>query len=152
MTYYRLCEKIKGRSPLGYGTGPGRWNSRGTPLIYCCNTQSLNFLELLSIKGPIVSTASWQLVYISVSEEIPYLDVGELPKDWRNRPYPITTQYMGTMWATEKSSVCLQIPSCRIPLEAYPEEHNLLINPLHPDFFKTIQAIEIRDVSFEVNF
>ena len=151
MRYFRLIENLPGRDPLGYGLGQGRWNQFGTPMIYACAISSLNFLELLSIKGPVVTQSKWKLILIEVRGEIPELDVDFLPVDWKNRPYPRSTQEFGTAWAKGMISPILKIPSIRIPLMNYPTEHNLLINPLHKEFISKVKILEEWDVSFEVN-
>ncbi|MEX2569052.1 MAG: RES family NAD+ phosphorylase [Cyclobacteriaceae bacterium] len=152
MKAYRLIENIPGRSALGYGMGGGRWNQLGTPIIYCCNVSALNFLELLSIKGAVVSQSVWSLITLEIKDEISYLEPSELPKEWRNRPYPISTQQIGTMWAKQRGSPVLKVPSCRIPLSKFTEEFNLLINPLHPEYLKSIALLKQEEVSFEVNY
>ncbi|MEX2594987.1 MAG: RES family NAD+ phosphorylase [Anditalea sp.] len=151
MEFFRLIEDVLGRIPLGYGLGGGRWNSVGTPMVYSCNCCALNFLELLSIKGSVVSSSSWNLVTLEISGEIPYLDVNDLPSNWKKRPYPYSTQEFGTQWAKGLVSPVLKVPSCRIPFSRYPQEHNLLINPLHPDFSKAVKLVAVESVSFEVN-
>jgi RES domain-containing protein len=151
LRYFRLIEKLPGRLPLGYGPGSGRWNPYGVPLIYACSHSALNFLELLSIKGPVVSLADWSLVQFELTGDIPYLSVEDLPEDWAKRPHPKSTQEIGLYWASAKETVALKIPSCRIPLINYPEEHNLLLNPLHPEFSKKIKLIEETEVSFALN-
>ena len=151
MRYFRLYEAIAGRNGLGYSVGPARWNQYGTPIIYACSVSALNFLELLSIKGAVVTQSHWKLAILEVSGEIPELDPDFLPKDWKNRPYPRSTQEFGTAWAKGMISPSLKIPSIRIPEKSYPNEHNLLINPLHKTFSDTVRLVEELDVSFEVN-
>lgn len=146
MKAYRLIENIPGRSALGYGLGGGRWNQYGTPMIYCCNVSSLNFLEMLSIKGVVVSQSNWSLITLEIQVELSYLEPDELPTEWRNRPYPISTQQIGTMWAKEMVSPVLKVPSCRIPLSKFSEEYNLLINPLHPEFPNAIEFVKQEEV------
>ena len=142
---------MKGRTALGFGPGSGRWNPYGIPLVYTCSHTSLNFLELLSIKGPIVSMAEWSLIQIEIEEDLPYLDIDDLPNDWNRRPYSKNTQAIGNYWAKQQDSYGLKVPSCRIPLINYPKEHNLLINPLHPEFIEKVKLIEETEVSFAIN-
>jgi RES domain-containing protein len=151
MRYFRLMENIPGRESLGYGLGPGRWNQFGTPMIYAAAMSSLNFLELLSIKGPIVTQSKWKLAILEIEGNIPELDPDFLPSDWKNRPYPRSTQEFGTAWAKGMISPILKIPSIRIPLKSYPQEHILLINPLHKEFSNKVRLLEEWDVTFEVN-
>lgn len=51
----------------------------------------------------------------------------------------------------QQDSIALKVPSCRLPLVNYPLEHNLLINPLHPDFAKKVTFIKETEVSFAIN-
>ena len=151
MVYFRLIEDLPGRSPLGYGMAGGRWNAFGTPLIYACNCSALNFLELLCIKGPMVSTSIWLLVQMEIQGDIPSLSVEDLTDSWSARPYPQATQDFGTYWAKKRISPVLKVPSCRIPLSSFPLEHNLLINPLHEAFSEFVKLKTVEKVSFEVN-
>ena len=151
MHIYRLFEKNPFHSPLGFNAGGGRWNHSGTPLIYASNTISLPFLELYSIKGPVVATSSWILATLELSKEIPILQQDDLPPDWNLRPHTSTTKDFGTVWANSKDMLCIKVPSARIPLSAYPSEFNLLINPLHPDFFHAVKIISEEEVSFAIN-
>ncbi|SFG48779.1 hypothetical protein SAMN04487988_104161 [Algoriphagus hitonicola] len=112
---------------------------------------SLNFLELLSIKGSVVTKSAWKLVELEIEGKIPVLEVDHLPENWKSRPYPSETQEFGTIWSKRLISPVLKIPSCRIQLSSYPEDHNLLINPLHSEFSQRIKTLNIFDVSFEVN-
>lgn len=151
MRYYRLFENLSTRSPLGFGPVAGRWNHAGTPLIYTSNIISLPFMELYSIKGPVVAKSTWILASLEIKEEIPMLELDSLPADWNERPPSNSTKDFGTIWANSKEFLCLKVPSARIPLMAYPEEHNLLINPFHPDFYKSVKVISQEEVRFEIN-
>jgi RES domain-containing protein len=57
------------------------------------------------------------------------LDALALPQSWRDVPFPQELWAIGDKWLLLASSVCLLAPSAVVP-----EELNLLINPLHPDF------------------
>jgi RES domain-containing protein len=151
MKYCRLVEKGHENNPMGFGKAGARWNLRGTPMIYASNFSSISFMELLCIKGPLVATTSWILISLEISVDIPHLDPSDLPPDWNYRPYPPSTQKFGTNWAQSMTTPFLKVPSCRIPISSYLNEHNLLINPLHPYMTKLIRIISIEDVSFELN-
>ena len=72
---------------------------------------------------------------VAVSADIPddtrigYIEVSDLPKNWRSYPVPEELQDLGTAWVTSASAAVLVIPSAVIP-----EERNYLLNPAHPDF------------------
>lgn len=151
MRYFRLIEEAPDRTPLDYGTAGGRWNLRGTPMIYASNSSAITFMELLSIRGPVVTSIKWRLVILEVLGDIPQLDAADLASDWYQRPHPHSTQEFGTQWAQSMATPYLKVPSCRIPLSSYPDEHNLLINPLHPERNNLIKVISTEQVSFELN-
>lgn len=151
MKYYSLFEKADDRTALGYGIAGARWNLQGTPMIYASNCSAITFMELLSIKGPIVAGTKWILATFEVNSEIAQLNASDLPTGWYVRPYPRSTQEFGTRWAQKVTPPFLKVPSCRIPLTNYPAEHNLLINPLHPDTNKHLRVISEVEVSFELN-
>jgi len=151
MRYYRLYEDVDGHEPLGYGPKGGRWNNSNVPVIYCCNTRSLTLFETYSISGPAVANGKFVLAEIEIEGSIPSIVVKDLPKNWRSRPHSRQTKKFGSFWASKKQSLCLRVPSARMPISCFPEEHNLLINPFHPDFIKSVKILNIEKVQFEVN-
>lgn len=150
MVCYRIYEPLENRTGLGYGQNGARWNQHGTPLIYAASSVALAMMEMLSIKGSTVTQGKWILAHLEVPDGLPRLRAEQLPEDWNSRPPTRTTKDFGTHWAASKNSVALQIPSARIPLTAYPAEHNLLINPLHPEFSALVRLIKEEQIPFYV--
>jgi RES domain-containing protein len=150
-SYFRIIQRRLATHPLGYGPGGARWNPRGVPMIYAGSSVSIITTEFLSIKGSAVVEAEWSLVTISITSDPPQLDTKSLPKDWDARPFPLSTQEFGRQWARMKSSVCLKVPSARIPLKAYPSEHNLLIDPLHPSLAREVKVTSVDNMFFNLN-
>lgn len=151
MHYYRLYENIPERTALGSGTNGGRWNHTGIQMIYTSNSATLTMMEIYSIKGPVVSIAKWILATLEVPDEIAMLDIGSLPVDWNKRPHSTSTKNFGTIWANEKKSLSLMVPSARIPLSCYPKEHNVLLNPRHPEFDSAIKVVSTEEINFQIN-
>ncbi len=149
--YYRIVRRDHVRSPLGFGHAAGRWNQRNTPVIYACSSVALSMTEYLSIKGTQVLTSQWSLITYAIETDIPSLDKSSLPDEWDTRPHPLTTQHFGTEWLESKASVCLQVPSARLLLSAYPREHNLLINPVHSELTTTVSVKSTEDLYFHLN-
>ena len=107
----------------------GRWNSKGTPMVYTAGSLSLAAMELL------VHLASERILnqYLAVGVEIDDrlvqdVDRDQLPDDWSAWPAPPALRAIGDAWASSRDSVALRVPSAVIPAE-----DNLLINPTHPD-------------------
>ena len=151
MKYYRLYEDIPTKSPLGFGLGGARWNRNGVPIIYLSNFPSIAINEMLSIKGSTVARSNWKICTFEIKGPIPELGLNNIPQDWNRRPASNSTKDIGTLWAREMKSVCLKVPSAHLNLSAYLDEHNLLVNPLHPDFRKVVNYIGSEDFNFQLN-
>jgi RES domain-containing protein len=102
-------------------------------MVYTSGTLSLAALEVF-VHMEIEDVAT-MLAYIQVDVptevEIEYLEVAQLPLDWRNIPAPAILATMGDNWFRSSSTAILAVPSVVIP-----QEYNYLINPTHPDFVK----------------
>jgi RES domain-containing protein len=151
MDYYRIIKREHAGRPLGYGQNAGRWNSRNVPVIYASSAVSLSMTEYLCIKGTALLRTEWSLVTYSIDVDIPSLEKDTLPEEWDSRPYSLTTQLFGDHWFRHQTSVCLKVPSARLILSVYPREHNLIINPFHPDFINTVVIKEVENLNFHLN-
>jgi RES domain-containing protein len=149
--YVRITSRANASKPFGYGRGGARWNSKNTPMIYAASSTALAITEFLCIKGSAVLKTQWSLITYSVISEPPHLETRTLPVDWDARPHPLSTQQFGELWVKSLSSVYLKVPSARLPLSAYPAEHNLLINPLHPDLLTNVKLISVTELFFNLN-
>lgn len=108
----------------------GRWNSRGVPVIYLSEHQSLAALEVFVRTRPLspsedyaVARAEWDDRLMQVCR------ASELPAGWRMSPATPETVAIGDRWLREARAAVLAVPSAIIPAET-----NFLINPAHPDF------------------
>ena len=151
MTYYRLYENLPSRTPFGFGVARARWNHTGVPIIYLSNHSSIAINEMLSIKGPVVAKSTWILASFHISGPLPEIPFPELPKDWNARPAADSTRNYGTDWAAKNEDVCIKVPSARLNLSAFPNEHNLLVNPMHNDFRKSLNLLGIETFHFQLN-
>ena len=106
----------------------GRWNSKGTPMVYTSSSLALAALEMLVHLGDTDLLKDLH-VYIDAvfdDEDIITLDPAALPENWRDDVR--ITRTVGDQWVTNRASLVLEVPSAVIP-----EEPNYLINPKHPD-------------------
>ncbi|MBW1801384.1 MAG: RES family NAD+ phosphorylase [Deltaproteobacteria bacterium] len=110
----------------------GRWNSKGTPVVYTAGSLALASLEIL-VNIPNDQLLQ-QLVRIPVEfspKFVSEIDVTILTDHWDGYPASHETKLIGDQWVKNRHSVILKVPSAIIP-----EEFNYLINPYHPDFKK----------------
>jgi len=107
----------------------GRWNSRGTRMIYTSGTLSLAALETLVHLNPPVA-----FKYVAIPVEfdealVETFATSDLPADWNEEPPPPSTAEIGDRWVNESRSPVLELPSVIIPAEP-----NYLLNPAHSEF------------------
>jgi RES domain-containing protein len=120
----------------------GRWNARGTPVVYASQTRALAALETLVHLNAGGLPLNRYLVAIEVSDATwsaaETLEASSLPVGWDAEPPDLVSIAAGTAWLTSNRSALLVAPSVIVP-----EEFNVLINPGHPDS-RSITATKVR--------
>ena len=149
MKIWRICkEKFLDSAFQGIGAKKvgGRWNSRGTALVYASEHLSLAALELLVHLGIDEEPPDLVALWAEVDENAIGKTYGvlELPDDWQSVTGNRTLRTLGDTWQKSAQSVALAVPSVVIP-----EEQNILLNPEHPDFEKSVEIGEARPFSFD---
>jgi RES domain-containing protein len=147
MIVYRLSKAIYASDLSGKGAelAGGRWNSKGTAMVYTGESRALCTAEI-AVHTPL---GNLPIDYCMVSIEIPEhvriceLSGSELPSDWRLFPHPHTTQETGDIFIRENTCAVLRVPSVVVQ-----GEYNYLLNPSHPDFH-AIKVIAVLPFSFD---
>lgn len=133
---YRICktkfvaQAFDGEGAFRFG---GRWNSRGTRIIYMAGSLALAALEMLVHLDDDSILPEYSYVPAEIPPEIilPVENFRALPKNWSASPAPLIIHGIGDDWARERVSAVLEVPTSIVPLEK-----NYLLNPAHPDFAK----------------
>ena len=109
----------------------GRWNTRGTRILYCAESLSLAALEMLVHlnSAELLGAYSYATLEFEENDVLPVEQFVKLPKNWSVSPPPITVQQIGDKWAVSMSSLVLRVPSSVVP-----GEFNYLVNVGHPNF------------------
>lgn len=142
MICYRLskaefAEDLSGR---GAELSGGRWNTKGTPLLYTCVSQSLCVLEIAVRLSVIDVPDDLKLITINVKDSIiGKVDVLQLPHDWQKFPHLRTTQVFGDELLKSSGHKAFLIPSAIVPAE-----YNLIVNPKKATK-KEVELISIDD-------
>jgi len=115
-----------------YGFG-GRWNSRGTRILYTAGSLSLAALEMLVHLNDeeILPAYSYASAEFDEGLILSIEDFRHLPENWSDSPPPLQIQQIGDEWAREQASAVLKVPTSILPVE-----FNYLINVEHPEFAK----------------
>jgi RES domain-containing protein len=136
ITAFRIC-KTKYASTAFDGEGAfrfgGRWNSRGTRIIYTAESLSLAALEMLVHLDDDSMLFEYSYIPVQIPTDLilKVTDFRKLPKNWNDSPAPIALQKLGDDWAKSNVSAVLEVPTSIIPIEK-----NYLLNSFHTDFNK----------------
>jgi RES domain-containing protein len=138
MRVWRIC-KAEHAETAFTGEGailyPGRWHHAGTPVVYCSESRALAALEQLVHLHRNRLPPHLVCFPVEIPDDLPItrVRVHDLPADWRAYPGPTELRDIGTHWAEARETVVLQLPSVVVP-----GEHNLLLNPRHPEFRRLV--------------
>ena len=125
----RVATAFTGEGSRLYG---GRWNSRGTPVVYLSEHESLAALEIFVHTMPLSPTERYFSFRVDWDDKLTeYFPVKKLPGDWNAEPPTIGSMRIGDGWARDGRSAVLALPS-----SLSTSELNFLLNPAHPDFKK----------------
>lgn len=128
------------------GTGAkatgGRWNEKDVPVLYTSETRALACLETLVHLNAGGLPFNRYLVAITIPDDVwakaVIAHAEDLIVGWDAEPAGQVSIRFGTAWLQSARSALLVVPSVIVP-----EEHNVLINPVHPDSVR-ITAVKQR--------
>ncbi|MDH5399886.1 MAG: RES family NAD+ phosphorylase [Cyclobacteriaceae bacterium] len=145
MEVYRLCKEKYAEKPDGEGAKRygGRWNSKGTPMVYTSSTRSLAVLEVLTGLPHRQLPEGYVITTILLPHSPATLPEANIPLNWRQYPPPPILAKTGDLWISKMETLALSVPSVLIP-----QEQNILINPLFSDI-KKIQITHIEPYIFD---
>jgi RES domain-containing protein len=107
----------------------GRWNRKGTAIVYASQSLALSLLEVVanSFRVPMGLVA----IEIEIPDDVSIHDLtaSELPRAWASKIVSDRTRNIGTEWVHSGETAILSVPSSIIP-----RERNFLLNPAHKDF------------------
>ncbi len=110
----------------------GRWNRKGTAMLYTSQTIALACLEtLVHLSGGFPLPLNRHLVSIAIPDGAWDRRSVLAPRDyagWDSVPAGAVSLDWGTEWVRSGRSLVAQVPSIVVP-----EEFNVLLNPAHPD-------------------
>src|SRR5262245_11793141 len=118
MILYRLgSRRYPANDGLGASLYGGRWNHKGTPVIYAAASRALCALEVLSNSDELAGD------YVVTPIEIPddlastTLSIETLPSGWDASRAINETADIGSRWANSLTTAILVVPSAVIPRE-----------------------------------
>ncbi len=127
MVRQKYANDLSGTGSALYG---GRWNPKGTYVLYVSVTASLAMLEWLVNATEADSEELFCIIKLELPDApvIKY-DVEALPKNWRDYPPPSYLQSLGLKFVTDNAYFAMEVPSVILPME-----NNIILNTRHPAF------------------
>ncbi|MEQ9221232.1 MAG: RES family NAD+ phosphorylase [Cyclobacteriaceae bacterium] len=144
MIVYRITKSKHAADMSGIGSAlhPGRWNMRGTPVLYTGESKEIALLETL-VHIPVLSSPKLDVLTIEIPDSIYEITVKELPSNWNQYPAPTILSEIGQSWIDDGSTLGLRVPSCIIETS-----HNIILNCGHPDYAK-VKIIDHQNFRFD---
>lgn len=131
MKLYRIAKSKRATDLSGEGARicGGRWNSRGTPMLYTSEHISLAALEVSVHLNSLMMKLKHSYITIEIPEGnklITELSIDDLSSNWRSYPAPELLKSLGDKFVRDLEFLALKVPSVLSP-----SEFNYLLNPLH---------------------
>ncbi len=131
----------------GAKTTGGRWNRKGTALVYTANSRALACLETVVHLGSGGLPLNRYLVRVDIPDDVwaarQRLTDTTAPVGWDALPAGKVSLDFGDRWVGGGASCILEVPSAIVP-----EELNTLINPSHPDAARIV-AVKVRKWQYD---
>lgn len=147
MRVYRLAKAkyIRDLTGIGARIAGGRWNVKGTAVLYTAQNRALATVEYLAHVPIAIIPRNLKMATLDVPDAAPAatISVKDLPRNWDHYPPPPQLATIGTDWIARNSHLLLYVPSAVVP-----GEHNVLINPSHPDM-QHVKLVEVEVYKFD---
>lgn len=144
MIVYRITSKKHAGDVLGTGAAiyGGRWNKKGTPVLYTSESKALALLEIIVHTPPMLVPNLDLLVLEIPNNSITKLKEEQLPKNWMDYPAPTILSEIAEKWVQKAETIALKVPSCIIH-----SAHNYILNCRHQAYNK-VKLLEHKSFHF----
>lgn len=145
MIVYRIAGKkysddLTGTGAAMYG---GRWNKKGTPVLYTGESKEIALLETIVHTPPMI-IPKLDIVTLDIPDEsITSIEIDMLPSNWKSYPAPSILSEIGEQWVNDAKTIALKLPSCIIH-----SAYILILNCKHIDFGR-VKLVGKQDFIFD---
>lgn len=132
-TLYRIIRDRYRYEPLsvvGSRLFGGRWNPKGTSVLYATSTPELGLVETLA-HAPAVryeELPTYWVFSLDVPDDIRYYRREDLPAYWQDETYERTQGWLKD-WLATPDQLGVALPSVLVPLS-----YNIILHPAHASF------------------
>jgi RES domain-containing protein len=124
----------------GAKTMGGRWNRKGSAVVYAASTIAVATLETLAHLGDNIPIRNAFLVSITVPPSVwaarRTVEAASLPVTWVAGPPGAASIDFGDAWLRSGAGALMLVSSIIVP-----EEYKVLINPAHPSTARITSAV-----------
>lgn len=134
----RFCNDLSGRGAEIMG---GRWNNKGTPLVYTSDSRALCTAEI-AVRIPLgILPIDYWMIELDLPDSLKVfeLKVKNLPMDWMSFPHSNSTQILGDKFVADQNFLIMRVPSAIVQGDS-----NYVLNPLHQDIKKVKIVKQVR--------
>ena len=146
MIVYRITKRNRASDIQGTGSAlyPGRWNKKGTSVLYTGESKEIALLETI-VHTPPLMIPDLDILTIEIpNESITELKVSDLPTNWTQYPAPTILTEIGENWIRKGETIALKVPSCIIHTS-----YNYILNCKHKDY-KKVKVLDHREFLFDM--
>ena len=145
MIVYRIAGKKYSDDLSGTGAAMfgGRWNKKGTPVLYTGESKEIALLETVVHTPPMI-IPKLDIITLEIPDgSVISIEVEDLPENWTIYPAPSILSEIGEDWVEDGQSLALMVPSCIVP-----SAKNIVLNCRHP-LFRDVSILDKRDFKFD---
>ena len=152
MKLYRISTSnyVEDLSGTGAKLFGGRWNEKGTALLYCSENISLAILEILVHFDGLTIPKNLEVLHLELNEsQIAKISLNKFIKIKKSQDAEYQFKKEGQKWINNEKSLALKVPSIITS-----NEFNILINPNHKNFkllkVKKREKLELDERLFKI--
>jgi RES domain-containing protein len=145
MIVYRITKRKRADDIHGTGAAlyPGRWNKKGTPVLYTGETKEIALLENI-VHTPLMFIPDLDMLTIEIPDDsITEIKESNLPENWFKYPAATILAEIGEEWVAKGNSIALKVPSSIIS-----SSFNFILNCNHKDYNK-VKVLDHREFRFD---
>lgn len=140
ITGNKYADDLTGSGAAMFG---GRWNKKGSPVLYTGENKEIALLETL-VHTPAMLIPKLDIFTLEIPDSsITEIEISDLPDNWKVYPAPTILSEIGQRWIEEGKTIALKVPSCIIY-----SAHNYILNCRHPEYAK-VRLLERRNFEFD---
>ncbi|MBE0637683.1 MAG: RES family NAD+ phosphorylase [Bacteroidales bacterium] len=146
MIVYRLSKSKHAGDLSGKGAemAGGRWNRKGTAMLYTSQTRALCTAEM-AVHTPLgIMPEDYALIIIEIPEDsMMIISYPDLPDEWKSFPHSGLTRQIGDHFVKKNEFLVLKVPSAVVQ-----GEYNFLINTKHPGISR-VKILQVEPFEFD---